>query len=79
MLNELKGLIEGFSMQIDAKNKMFKSRFEDLEKQWDYSKNEMFKEILEGRHILQTEIKVRLEEIINIFMKKNEDNDEHVS
>jgi len=39
----------------------------------------MFKEILEARHILQNDIKVRLEEIVNNFMKKNEDNDEHVS
>jgi len=39
----------------------------------------MLKEILEARHLLQDDIKVRLEEIVNNFMKKNEDNDEHVS
>lgn len=78
MFNELRGLIKDFNIQIEVETKGLKNHFEDLEKQLDYSKIEMSREIHEARCTLQNDIKLKLEEAINSLLKRTEINDDEV-
>ena len=78
MFNELRGFIEGFNIRIEVETKGLKNHFEDLEKQLNYSRDKMSKEMFEARRTLRNDIKLKLEEAMNSILKQKEINDDEV-